>query len=193
MDYSFRRAAFDDINAVFTLYEERVKWMDRQGIEQWNVTSYLDAYPIEYYEKERRLGNLYVLTEEHRIVGAVVLLQSDDRWPDRANSFAYYIHNLVTDCAAPGAGKRILEEVEKLAIQQGKQYLRLDCAADNKFLNQYYESQGYVLTGRCRDGDYAGNRREKMLPDNQRIGVSVSYSHDKLLKSKKSLDVPSEP
>ena len=30
-------------------------------------------------------------------VGAVVLLEEDDRWADRADSSAFYIHNLVTD------------------------------------------------------------------------------------------------
>lgn len=163
MSYSFNLAYLADIDAVFDLYRKRVKWMDEQGIRQWNVTSYLDAYPIEYYKDKLRLGNLYVLRAENRIAGAVVLLQSDNRWPDRANSPAYYIRNLVTDPADHGAGRRIMEEVENLAILHGKQYIRLDCAVDNTFLNQYYESMGYVLAGLCKDGDYIGNRREKRL------------------------------
>lgn len=34
--------------------------MDRAGIRQWNVTGYLDAYPMDYYRAQQALGNLYV-------------------------------------------------------------------------------------------------------------------------------------
>lgn len=163
MNYSFGKAGAGEIGAIFALYERRVRWMNEKGIRQWNATDYLDVYPVGYYENELSLGNLYAMKSEDRIVGAIVLLQSDERWPDRADSSAYYIHNLVTDPACPGAGRRIMEEAEKLAILHGKEYMRLDCAVDNSFLNHYYESLGYVMAGRCDDGDYHGNRREKKL------------------------------
>ena len=167
MEYSFGIASMADIENVFALYGKRVRWMDEIGIKQWNVTSYLKVYPIEYYMNQLSHGNLYVLKDENRILGAVVLLQNDDRWTDRVDSLAYYVHNLVSDPAVHGAGKRILEEVEKLAIRNGKQYIRLDCAVDNAFLNRYYETLGYLKTGICRDGEYIGNRMEKMLCDSK--------------------------
>ena len=165
MGYAFLHASPQELATVFALYELRVKWMDDHGIRQWNVTDYLDVYPMAYYAEQLRLGNLYVLKEEDRVAGAVVLLQSDDRWLDRVDSSAYYVHNLVTDPAYQGAGKRILEEAEMLAIRHGKQYIRTDCAVDNGFLNRYYESLGYASAGRCEDGAYIGNRREKKLSD----------------------------
>ena len=163
MDYTFAHAAPGEVKDAFMLYEKRVKWMNDHDIQQWNVTSYLEVYPVEYYENQCRQGNLYVLKYEDRIVGAVILIQSDDRWLDRMDSSAYYIHNLVTDPAMRGVGKCIMKEVEKQAIRHEKQFIRLDCAKDNAFLNQYYESLGYSLAGSCKDGDYIGNRREKRL------------------------------
>ena len=59
----------------------------------------------------------------------------------------------------------LVEEAEMLAIRHGKQYIRTDCAVDNGFLNRYYESLGYASAGRCEDGAYIGNRREKKLSD----------------------------
>lgn len=163
MAYTFRLAAVGDIDDVFSLFEKRVDWMNQQNIHQWNDTDYLNAYPKSYYIRQQELGNLYVLADSH-VVGAVVLLQSDDRWTDRAGSPAYYVHNLVTDPSVGGAGRELLAQAEQLAVQHGKRFMRLDCAVDNAFLNDYYESMGYLPAGICEDGLYKGNRREKALP-----------------------------
>ncbi len=163
MTYIFQAAKPQDIESVFSLYEKRVEWMNKAGIHQWNDTDYLNTYPLSYYEKQQKLGNLYVLINEAFIVAAVVLLQEDERWKDREDSAAYYVHNLVTDPDIQGAGKTILFEAEQLAVRHGKRFMRLDCAVDNVFLNEYYSSMGYELAGQCADGPYKGNRREKML------------------------------
>ena len=67
MKYDFAPAASGEIAAVFSLYEKRVRWMDEQGIRQWNVTD---------YRRQAEMGSLYVLkeTESGAIVGAAVLL-----------------------------------------------------------------------------------------------------------------------
>ena len=126
MEHTFQSAAPSDIDAVFQLYKKRIQWMDSKGIRQWNVTGYLDAYPMDYYRTQQALGNLYVLEENHTIIGAVVLLPSDDRWREKLDEPAFYVHNLVADTGAKGAGKEILSEVERLARQQGKRFVRLD-------------------------------------------------------------------
>lgn len=168
MGYLLEAARPSDIPSVFSLYEERVRWMDGANIRQWNVMDYLDAYPAAYYREQQRLGNLYVLRDEAdgTVMGAAVLLQSDSRWPDRAASPAYYVHNLVTAPvpAAKGLGRQLLMKAEEMAISRGKRFMRLDCAADNLFLNQYYEALGYRIAGHCEEGPYSGNRREKRLP-----------------------------
>ena len=163
MGYDFRLAKNNEIDTIFSLYKKRIQWMDKSGIQQWNMTNYLEVYPISYYADRQRLGELYVLSKEDVVIGAVVLLQSDECWPQMADSPAYYVHNLVTELSVKGAGKIILSEVEKMAISKGIQFLRLDCAVDNKFLNEYYESMGYKMVGCCKEGAYIGNKREKEL------------------------------
>ncbi len=163
MEYRLRRADPEELDAVFVLYEKRVGWMDQRGIRQWNVTGYLAAYPKSYYREQQALGNLYVFAGPSGLAGAAVLLPEDGRWPGRADSPAVYVHNLVTDVEARGAGRRLLAAIEKTAAREGKRFVRLDCAADNLFLNGYYESQGYTAAGTCRDGGYMGNLREKRL------------------------------
>lgn len=137
--------------------------MNEKGIRQWNVTGYLDAYPIDYYMRQQSINNLYVLKENNSVIGAVVLLQEDGRWSEKTNLTAFYVHNLVADTEVHGVGKDILSEVETIARQRGKCFVRLDCAVDNTFLNDYYSSLGYEIVGTCQEGTYIGNRREKVL------------------------------
>lgn len=163
MEYDFRLAKNNEIDTIFSLYKKRVHWMDKVGIQQWNVTKYLEVYPISYYAERQRLGELYVLSKEGVIIGAVVLLQNDERWLKIVASPAYYVHNLVTEPSVKGVGKIILFEAEKMAISRGIQFMRLDCAVDNKFLNEYYDSMGYKMVGCCKEGVYIGNKREKEI------------------------------
>ncbi len=166
MDYAFRKAEASEIGEIFALFEKRVRWMDENGIRHWNVLGYLEAYPAAYYAERQRAGTLYVLTDPAgAVAGAVVLLREDEVWADRADSPALYVHNLATDPAAKGAGRILLREAEKLATREGAGFVRLDCAADNDFLNRYYESQGYRPVGRCEEGPYVGIRREKRLAE----------------------------
>ena len=100
-----------------------------------------------------------------KIASAAVLLESDEEWTDRRDTFACYIRSLVTDTEESGAGKVIMAEIEKLAIREGNRFLRLDCAADSTFLNGYYKSLGYTqVEGKCAEGKYVGNRFEKEIP-----------------------------
>lgn len=163
MTYSFKSAETENLSDVFALYEQRVHWMDRIGLKQWNVTDYLNAYPISYYRDLQKQGNLYVLKSDQQIVGALALLNDDELWSDTETVSAYYIHHLVSDMRYPGVGKQMLEQAEKIAAIEHKECLRLDCAVDNQALNAYYQRLGFVWVKTCEDGPYRGNCLEKRL------------------------------
>lgn len=162
---NFRRAADSDIAVILPLYAARVKWMEEQGLRQWNTTDYLRVYSASYFQARAASGELYVaeMAGTDRIVGAVVLLRADDRWADSDTQNALYIHNLVTAIPEKGVGAAILQAIEALALAAGKSLLRLDCADDNTFLHDYYALHGYLAVGSCRDGLYHGILWEKKL------------------------------
>ena len=100
---SIQQAQPADAAAVLELIKARIRWMDEQGIRQWNTTGYLEAYGLDYFMQAARQGVLYVLRPpQGPIQGAVILLEEDPRWPDGAP--ACYVHNVVTACGVPGAG-----------------------------------------------------------------------------------------
>ncbi len=165
MSDGLRLAEPCDLPEICRLIRERIAWMDRVGIRQWNVTDYWQVYPEAYYEMQIKARRFYVLDQADggHLAGAAALLETDDRWADAGSVPAYYVHHLVTDVRAKGAGRSILAGTEALARQRGKKRVRLDCAADNARLNRYYEEQGYRLAGACEEGLYRGNLREKWL------------------------------
>lgn len=161
--YIFRQAAAQEIPAVFRLIMDRVAWMDRVGIRQWNTTKYDERYPLYYYEQRRQQEELFIL--EDRLTGKLLcvgaLFHEDERWPDPESAF--YLHHLASALDAKGAGSIFLEAAEHYTASCGKQYLRLDSAVGNKTLEDYYTSRGYTEAGRCTDGLYAGILRQKQL------------------------------
>lgn len=163
MQPCFSPGTTDNLEAVFHLIRERIRWMDEMGLEQWNKEDYWDVYPPSYYEKAAAEGRLFVLRESGAevIIAAGVLSCSDARWP--ADGKGLYLHNFVAALHAKGAGVVFLSEAEAYARRKGKSFLRLDCAASNRRLNDYYESHGYHAVGSVNDRDYLGILREKAL------------------------------
>ena len=162
--YIFIPARIEMAEEIFEIYRERMKWMDVKGLDHWNKCDYLNLYPLTYYKRQIENGNLYVLLDnESRIIGAVVLLDTDSRWPDKTDA-AFYVHNLVTLPDENGVGTLMMWEIERIAVKFGKEYIRLDCSVKSDFLNSFYGNLGYLDTGkRCEDGDYCGIMREKHI------------------------------
>ncbi len=159
-EFTFRQPKPEEAEQIFQLVVRRVEWMGQKGLRQWNCNGYLEAYPLEYYRQE--IGRFWVALREEAIVAAAAIFDQDDNWePDKP---AFYLHNLVSDPACPGAGGALLEFLELLARQKGMAALRLDSDESNWELGQYYERRGFLPQGRCSDGPYyAGILREKAL------------------------------
>ena len=96
--YLFRKIRKDEIPLMFRIITDRMKWMDKVGIRQWNVTKYDEVYPLSYYEEKRQNGEVFVLEEKATgdIAAAAVLKSEDERWAsvtDKDDSSAFYLHN----------------------------------------------------------------------------------------------------
>lgn len=163
----FRRARLQDVDAIMTLVQYRIDWMNDVGLHQWNETDYFGRYPRSYWEKN--INYFIVGEKEGRVVVAIALYTDDVRWT-RDGEYtggltgnAYYLHHLVTDPACKGAGKKMMLYVEQYAIEHQILLLRLDSAVGNLSLEKYYTDLGYTPCGTCHDQLYHGVLREKEL------------------------------
>ena len=78
----FKLASKNMLNDIYKLYEKRIEWMEQNNIKAWNVRNYLETYPKEYFSKQIQKERLYVLTNNNKIIGSLVLLETDPRWGD---------------------------------------------------------------------------------------------------------------
>lgn len=148
---------------ALALVEQRVTWLETKRIEQWERSHYLSRYNLAYFENAARLGRLWGLFEESRLVASAVLLDKDPRWKGFEDAPAWYVHNLASAVDKPGAGAEFLYWAEMKARELKKQFLRLDCRTGAKKINAYYEEKGFLYAGECEEPFYKGTLRQKKL------------------------------
>ena len=165
VDCVFSKASDLDVKDFVLLIDARIEWMNLNGINQWNNTDYKQRYPTAYFKHEADLGLLYVLKSGNlKILAGAVLLDEDPRWSqNNPHKASLYVHNFAASLDIKGAGKEFLQRIENMALQKGKECVRLDVIIGNDKLNAWYEKMGYQLVGTTIDGVYHGNLREKSL------------------------------
>lgn len=152
-------ATANHLTAILEILQQRIDWMDIKGLYQWNKTDYMGVYPPEYFMALIEKQIVFVAIEGVTVQGVMALFPEDPRW--KKSGTAFYVHHLATALGIPGLGKQMLAFAENYALEQGKDYLRLDCQQVNLPLNRYYEALGYTHCGVCIDGEYVGNLMEK--------------------------------
>ena len=92
----FRAMGPEEAPRMIELVRERIAWMDREGLQSWNTSDYLEIYPQDYYEERAREGVLFALARasDGKILCAGALLETDESWPDGLP--AVYVHHLVS-------------------------------------------------------------------------------------------------
>ena len=51
-DCIFAKAAKTDVNDFVSLIDKRIKWMEQNGIKQWNLFGYKQRYSFAYFKRE---------------------------------------------------------------------------------------------------------------------------------------------
>ncbi len=144
------RAAPGDTRDLRRLRHRLEDWLVARGIVQW-LPSDIDEAGIG---REIDAGEWHVVRRDGAIVAALRLLYSDPGiWgPDEGeDGDAVYVHGLMADRRFAGhrLGESLLDWAAGQGRDAGRSWLRLDCAADNPALREYYRTRGFseVRTG----------------------------------------------
>ncbi|MBO4360349.1 MAG: GNAT family N-acetyltransferase [Eubacteriaceae bacterium] len=147
----------DDAETVKDSYRDVTE--NTPGIEhtaRWVYGKHPTDGLIDEYVKN---GELYLLTEEGRILGmtALVMHQGDDYadvpWGTALEADQAATLHLLAVCPSyqrSGLGYDILRKAEELSVLKGKKALRLDVLASNVPARHMYEKAGYALRGQKR-------------------------------------------
>ena len=159
-----REARTEDLDAVLSILEDVARWMVRQRIEGWTP----DSFSRKRIAEIIGCGEMYLALLAGQAVGTFALQWSDEETWGRVPDNAGYVHGLAVrrNFADRGLGRELLRRAEDRVSRAGRNYLRLDCVAENEALNAYYQRAGFGYSGRVTVRGLEVSLYEK------RVGVS---------------------
>jgi ribosomal protein S18 acetylase RimI-like enzyme len=147
-----RKALLSDLDQIWQLREETKALLKERGIDQWQHVN----PSLETFKNDIHLGEFYVYEEHHIILGMIAIKSGiertynviyDGNW---GYNLPYLtIHRLAVKRHLLGGdiAKELLRFADKLAIETGLNYIRIDTYYTNKYAIRLFESFGYILRG----------------------------------------------
>jgi len=138
-------AKLDELGVVLEILEEAARWNEFHGLTGWRPGS----FQTDKIREQISRREVFLVRIGGQVVGTVTLQWSDPPfWGDRPPD-AGYLHKLAVkrDFSGQRIGISIIRWAENQAITKGKEFLRLNCFADNTRLRRYYEVLGFELKG----------------------------------------------
>jgi hypothetical protein len=161
---NIKLAKIDDIVEIREIISLRIKWFKDKNINQWQH-DYLEWVNEDYLNDLIKKQQLYVIVGDREIIGTFALLEEDlEYWKNGNDGEALYIHHFTTRENYKKIGEYALKYIEKIALEKGKSFLRLDCSFFNEKLNKYYENFGFKYVGKFVESEnYVAALKEKIL------------------------------
>jgi GNAT superfamily N-acetyltransferase len=148
-DVALRTGGLHDLSAVLHLMDRAVEWLVAQGrTGQWGSQPWsASERRSQRLEQVIEGGELLVLEAEGVVVAALSHGPVAPAYVSAATEAEDYVLLLVSDRAARGAGRRLLQESWDRARARGISLQRVDCyAGDDGKLVRFYESAGFTAT-----------------------------------------------
>ena len=158
-DITISYASTEDLEQIVQITGDWANFFKDNGIRQWGVInysdgtskSYVERYPKEYYQQEIQKGNKILVAKDSngKVYAALDLKLVDELWPEESKqNDAYYIHHFVSDrnVDSKRATLDLLQAAANVAMQDGRNNIRLDCSfANPKLVSIYKDKYGFNL------------------------------------------------
>jgi ribosomal protein S18 acetylase RimI-like enzyme len=135
-----------DLPIALDLLKKAAEWLNTKEINYWQDWKNPSAAHIEWIESGFEKSEFHLAyNKDNVIVGMYRLQFSDDLFWGKREDKAGYIHSFTTnrDFKGHNIGHLILQNIERELIENGFDYLRLDCSPEVKGLCYYYEAYGF--------------------------------------------------
>ena len=140
------QATQNDLQDASNILIEATQWMHGQGHDNWHA----EWWSVSQMEEYRALGELFMAKHVGLNVGTFCLMPSDPEfWPEKEHANdANYVHRVAIkrEKAGQGIPSIIFDWCKAATREDGKPYLRLDCANRPKLI-EVYARQGFEVVG----------------------------------------------
>mgnify|MGYP002778128097 CR=1 FL=1 len=144
MQWHIEKSTSTDIDSIFELYHYATDYQKSKGAVQW------PQFDQTMVENEILEGRQWKLVQDEAVVCVWVITFDDPQiWEERNIDPAVYIHRIATHPQYRGQNLvvRLVDWAKAFALQNGKQYLRMDTAGNNQGLINYYTRCGFQFLG----------------------------------------------
>ncbi len=161
---TIEQARPSDLDTVIDILEEVASWLASRGIDQWRPGTFLGPRYESIADQVNR-GEVYLATLDGKPVGTLTLQWEDKKFWGDVPDDAAYVHRIAIRraYAGKGLGRRLLRWAESAAAAAGKNFLRLDCMAENSALCEYYERASFECRGEIQGKGWRGRLYEKRI------------------------------
>jgi len=170
-----RLARMEDLEVLHTIVKDAAKYMDEQGILQWD-----DIYPdIAIITQDIERQEMHVIEEDGRAVGIIVINEEQSceyaavPWTYAGRALVVHRLTIAPSHRRRGLATRLMEFVGNTAAIRGYDCVRLDAFIQNPAAFSLYDKLGYRKAGivHFRKGEF--------------------YCYEKAIKAEKAEPAPS--
>jgi GNAT superfamily N-acetyltransferase len=147
-----QQARIEEVGELQALFAAAIAWQRQRGVPTFTT------FPASFFAQEIDKGAIFLAWRGGQLVGTVSLYEADDFIWDNDAAPALYIHRLASlrTMEGRGVGGALIAWSRQRAVRLGKQWLRVDCWADNDELCRFYEGQGFTRVRIKNTGQHAG-------------------------------------
>lgn len=167
MEYKFRKAEGNDLNAIWTILQGAILRRKADGSNQWQ-----DGYPNPTVIKQDiEKGQGFVMTADQEVVGYCALLINDEpaydgidgKWLSTGDFVVFHRVAISENQVGKGLSKVMLSFIEQFAADQGIASVKADTNFDNAAMLKIFERAGYQYCGEVNFRGSARKAFEKLL------------------------------
>lgn len=155
-NFILHQAKSEDLEMIEGLLKETALWLKAKGSLQWN--GILDGKDNHDTASAILRGEVFYGTVDNELAGMFILWDCQSKWDvtlwgaDSSNDF-YYLHrlNIKRNKSGMGIPHLMIDAAKEYAKQERKKALRLDCIAENRFLNQMYQQEKFDFIDCVKD------------------------------------------
>jgi GNAT superfamily N-acetyltransferase len=141
------RATIEDLPTIVELRRERAAWLADLGSDQWSVGLTEQGFQQRVQNSIRAGQTWMAVAKDSRVLGTIAIDQwtNPGLWSPTELADAAIVHRMITArfAAGQGIGEALLAHADRIAIEAGRRWVRLDAWTSNHDLHHYYEHAGF--------------------------------------------------
>lgn len=151
MNTIFRKATTTDLPDIWTILQHAIAHRKKDGSNQWQ-----DGYPnLQVVQKDVDAGAGFVLADGENIIGYTAIMINDEpeyakikgEWLSDKDFVVFHRLAVSENCMGKGMAKKIIEFVEKFALENNIFSVKADTNYDNIAMLKIFEKSGYTFCG----------------------------------------------